>query len=106
MYDSRFQDATNYSGKKYRATNGNLVEHCCHIFAIYPKYRQDIEYHNGVIPLNKQYFDSFEGVCIICGEVIMINEDLVFENSEKQEKYIEEVLKEKNNEKKRSSKKE
>ena len=97
MYHSDFSNAKNFHGKNYRDRNtGDLVEYCSHVFMIYPKWRNDTDYHAGFIPEDKKAFDGFEGVCRHCGEVIMINSDNVF-SEEDYNKEVQEIVTEINN---------
>jgi len=96
MYDGRFINRKDFKGRLYRnSQTGDFEQYCIHRFIIYPVFGMTTEHHSGFIPLNKQTFEEFRGICSECGEVIIIRAENVFENETQMEKYIDNLLKEK-----------
>jgi hypothetical protein len=95
MYRSDFLNAKDSQGHWYRDKNGNLINHCCHFWLIYPKFEQCEELVAGCIVEKYRKFVGFSGICQECGEVIHIHHDDVVENEEAFEKRVQEILKEK-----------
>lgn len=101
MYHSGFAKAKNFQGKPYRAENGNMMEHCIHCWIMKPEFRSEEEYVAKSLSYSRQKLDSFELVCLFCGEVSHVNVDN-FLDDEAFEKRIEEALKEMQDEEKKT----
>lgn len=93
-YDNRFINAKNIKNKLLRdKKTGNLVEYCMHQYVIYPVFGTGTEYHSEFIPLNKQTFEGFRGMCQYCGDIIYINAEDVLKDDEQLELAIDKLLK-------------
>ena len=89
MYDGRFVDAEDYSGKRYRdPMTGNLVNYCTHLYKFYPIYITKETHYAGIIKETSRRLDCLEGICCECGEVIVVPRNAIYASRDD----VEEVL--------------
>jgi hypothetical protein len=95
MYHPDFIEAKENNGRLYRDDKGNPTHPCLHIWLIYPVFEHIENYHAGFIPEKGEKFAKFEGICVECGEYLVIFNDNVVANNEVFEEKIKEILEEK-----------
>jgi len=94
MYDIRFVDAKNHKGKLLRdKKTGNLLEYCPHIYITKPTFDECEEVASGLY-YSRKIFTGLQGVCQICGDVLIISANNMANDEEEYGKMVEEAVKE------------
>jgi len=94
MYHAEFINAKNCKGELYRDKNtGDLIIYCPHSYIIKPRFENRDESIANKFSYLVRTFNGFEGICIDCGDIILIHsEDVVDDKTF--DKRIEERVKE------------